>query len=110
VIGGPVFTFYDDNGAPIRTVAHIRSDGTLTNTQTGKTPADNGNQTITTDLVTGEVVVVGPSRVDTAPGGGVVLAQVGRIVRENGLVTELDGRNDLVTGDLADFCAYMAAP
>ncbi len=104
-----VFTFYDSNGTPIRTVTHIHSEGTLTNTATGKTLADQGNQIITTDLLTGEVIVVGPSRVDTAPGGGVVFAQVGRVVRENGQVVEIDGRNDILEGNLADFCAYMGA-
>jgi hypothetical protein len=105
-----VFTFYDSNGTPIRTVVHVHSDGTLTNTATGKTLADEGNQIITTDLLTGEVVVVGPSRVDTAPGVGVVFAQVGRVVRENGQVVEIDGRNDILEGNLAPLCAYMAAP
>jgi hypothetical protein len=104
-----VFTFYDSNGTPIRTVTHIHSDGTLTNTATGKTLADQGNQIITTDLLTGEVVVVGPSRVDTVPGEGVVFAQVGRVVRENGQVVEIDGRNDILERNLADFCAYMEA-
>jgi hypothetical protein len=31
-----VFTFYDSNGTPIRTVIHIHSEGTLTNTATGR--------------------------------------------------------------------------
>jgi hypothetical protein len=104
-----VFTFYDSNGAPIRTVTHIDADGTLTNGATGKTLADHGNQIITTDPLTGEVIVVGPSRVDTAPGEGVVFAQVGRVVRENGQVVEIDGRNDILEGNLAHLCAYMAA-
>jgi hypothetical protein len=104
------FTFYDSNGTPIRTVIHVHSKGTLTNTATGKALADEGNQIITTDLLTGEVVVVGPSRVDTAPGVGVVFAQVGRVVRENGQVVEIDGRNDILEGNLADLCAYMATP
>jgi hypothetical protein len=104
-----VFTFYDSNGTPIRTVTHIHSEGTLSNAATGKTLADRGNQIITTDLLTGEVIVVGPSRVDTAPGEGVVFAQVGRVVREIGQVVEIDGRNDILEGNLADFCAYMEA-
>jgi hypothetical protein len=104
-----VFTFYDSNGTPIRTVTHIHSEGTLTNTATGKTLADQGNQIITTDLLTGEVVVVGPSRVDTVPGEGVVSAQVRRVVRESGQVVEIDGRNDILEGNLADFCAYLEA-
>jgi hypothetical protein len=105
-----VFTFYDSNSTPIRTVVHIHVEGTLTNAATGKTLAENGNQIITTDLLTGEVIVVGPSRVDTAPGEGVVFAQVGRVVRENGQVVEIDGRNDILEGNLAPLCAYMATP
>jgi hypothetical protein len=102
-----VFTFYDNNGTPIRTVIHVHSEGTLTNTATGKTLADAGNQIITTDLVTGEVIVDGPSRVDTAPGVGVVFAQVGRVLRENGQVVAIDGRNDILEGNLAPLCAYL---
>jgi hypothetical protein len=105
-----VFTFYGTDGTANRTVIHVHSEGTLTNAATGKTLADGGNQIITTDLVTGEVVVVGPSRVDTAPGEGVVFAQVGRVVRENGQVVEIDGRNDILEGNLAPLCAYLAAP
>jgi hypothetical protein len=105
-----VFTFYDANGTAIRTVVHVHPEGTLTNAATGKTLADAGNQIITSDLVTGEVVVVGPSRVDTGPGSGVVFAQVGRVVRENGQVVEIDGRNDILEGNLAPLCAYLAAP
>jgi hypothetical protein len=105
-----VFTFYATDGTPIRTVIHVHPEGTLTNAATGKTLADGGNQIITTDLVTGEVVVVGAPRVDTAPGEGVVFAQVGRVVRENGQVVEIDGRNDILEGNLAPLCAYLAAP
>jgi hypothetical protein len=105
-----VFTFYDSSGTPIRTVIHVHAEGTLTNTATGKTLVDEGNQIITTDLLTGEVIVVGPARVDTAPGEGVVFAQVGRVVRENGQVVEIDGRNDILEGNLGPLCAYMAAP
>jgi hypothetical protein len=105
-----VFTFYDSNGTPIRTVTHVHFEGTLTNAATGKTLADKGNQIITTDLLTGEVIVVGPSRVDTAPGEGVVFAQVGRVVRENGQVVEIDGRNDILEGNLSALCAYLGTP
>ena len=104
-----IFTFYD-NGTPIRTATHIQAEGSLTNPATGKTLADQGNQIITTDLLTGEVIVVGPSRVDTAPGEGVVFAQVGRVVRENGQVVEVDGRNDILEGNLSDLCTYLGTP
>jgi hypothetical protein len=105
-----VFTFFDSEGRPVRAVTHVHAEGTLTNPSTGKTLADVGNQIITTDLLTGEVIVVGPSRVDTAPGDGVVFAQVGRVVRENGQVVEIDGRNDILEGNLSELCAYLATP
>ena len=102
-----VFTFYDSNGTPIRTVTHIHSQGTLTNTTTGKTLADQGNQIITTDLLTGEVIVVGPSRVDTAPGEGVVFQVVGRVVfYPDGTIFEAGPHDDL-DGNLGALCTYL---
>src|SRR6266567_1174012 len=110
-INRTLFTFTDNAGTPIRQVIHVHFVGTLTNTSTGKSIPDEGNQIVTTDLTTGTTIVDGRIRVDTAPGEGVILAQVGRIVRDaQGNVLFLAGENDLVSGNVADFCAYMRAP
>jgi hypothetical protein len=106
-----VTTFYDDAGQPIRLVGHIHFSGSLTNTLTGTSIADRGNQIVTQDLRSGETTVVGPVRVDTVPGEGVILADVGRIVRDrSGQVLFVAGQQDRLLGNIDDFCAYIAAP
>ena len=106
-----VMTFVDQNGTPIRRVIHVHFVGTLTNTSSGKSIPDEGNQVITIDLLTGTTTVDGRVRVDTVPGEGVILAQVGRVVTDaQGNVLFVAGQQDFVTRDFADFCAFMAAP
>jgi hypothetical protein len=106
-----LMTFVDQNGAPIRRVIHVHFVGTLTNTSTGKWIPDEGNQIVTIDVVTGTTTVDGQVRVDTIPGEGVILAQVGRVVTDAaGNFLFIAGQQDFATGNLSDFCAYMAAP
>jgi hypothetical protein len=106
-----VMTFYDNDGAAIRRVTHVHFQGTLTNTTAGKSIDDAGNQVVIEDLVAGTTTVVSRIRTDTEPGAGLILAQVGRNVRDSsGNVIFLAGQNDILTGELADFCRYMAAP
>jgi hypothetical protein len=108
-VGRTVMTFVDQNGTPIRQVTHVHFVGTLTNTSTGKSIPDEGNQIVTNDLVTGTSTTDGRVRVDTIPGQGVILAQVGRVVRDAaGNVIFFAGQNDFQTGDFDQFCAYMA--
>jgi len=105
-----VMTFVGQSGTPIRQVTHVHFVGTLTDDSTGKSIPDEGNQIVTADLVTGTVTTDGRVRVDTFPGEGVVLAQVGRVVRDAaGNVIFFAGQNDFLTGDFGQFCAYMAA-
>jgi hypothetical protein len=105
-----VFTFTDDVGTPIRTVTHVHFVGTLTNTATGKSIDDEGNQIVTVDLLTGKTIVDGRIRVDTEPGEGVILQQTGRTVRDaQGHLLFLAGVNDLISGMTDDFCGYMAS-
>src|SRR5262245_25505706 len=42
-----VMTFVDENGTPIRRVFHVHFVGTLTNTSSGKSIPDAGNQVVT---------------------------------------------------------------
>lgn len=105
-----VMTFVDQNGAPIRQVIHVHFVGTLINTSSGQSIPDEGNQIVTNDLVTGTSTTHGRVRVDTVPGEGVILAQVGRVVRDAaGNLIFFAGQNDFLTRDFNDFCAYMAA-
>jgi hypothetical protein len=104
-----VMTFVDQNGTPIRQVIHVHFVGTLTNTLTGKSIPDAGNQIATIDLVTGTNTVDGRVRVDTVPGEGAILFQVGRVVRDAaGNVIFFAGQNDFLTRDFENFCTYMA--
>jgi hypothetical protein len=105
-----VMTFVDQSGTPIRQVIHVHFVGALTNTSTGKSIPDEGNQIVTNDLVAGTSTTDGRVRVDTVPGQGVILAQVGRVVRDaGGNVIFLAGQNDFQTGDFDQFCDYMAS-
>jgi hypothetical protein len=105
-----VMTFVDQGGTPLRQVTHVHFVGTLTNTSTGKSIPDEGNQIVTNDLVTGTSTTDGRVRVDTIPGEGVILAQVGRVIRDAaGNLIFFAGQNDFVTRDFDQFCAYMAA-
>jgi hypothetical protein len=104
-----VMTFVDQNGTPIRQVIHVHFVGTLTNTSSGKSIPDEGNQIVTTDLLTGTSTTDGRVRVTTVPGEGAILFQVGRVVRDAaGNVIFFAGQNDFLTRDFEDFCAYMA--
>jgi hypothetical protein len=106
-----VFTFYDSDGNAVRQVTHVHFVGTLTNTTTGKSIPDEGNQVVTTDLLTGTTTTDARVRVDTVPGEGAILFQVGRVVRDAaGNVIFFAGQNDFLTRDFAEFCTYMAAP
>jgi hypothetical protein len=105
-------TFVDANGTPIRQVIHVHFTGRLTDTASGKSIPDEGNQIVTTDLLTGVTAVTGRLRVDTEPGVGVVLAQTGRIVTDaSGTLLFAAGQHDLQNGlpDADGFCAYMAS-
>ena len=44
-----VVTFYDNDGTAIRRVTHVHFQGTLTNTTTGKSIDDAGNQVVIED-------------------------------------------------------------
>ena len=90
---------------------HVHFVGMLTNTSSGKSIPDEGNQIVTIDLVTGTVTVDGRVRVDTIPGEGVILAQVGRVVTDaQGNILFIAGQQDFATQNLSDFCSFMAAP
>ena len=106
-----VTTFYDENGSPIRQVTHVHFTGTLTNSLSGKTIDDAGNQIVSTDLTDGTSAVIGRVRVVTIPGEGEIYAQVGRLVRDGaGNLILTAGQQDGLTGGYGEFCAYMSAP
>src|SRR6059036_266189 len=56
-------TFYDSDGNPIRIARHLGYVGTLSNSLTAKSLADEGNVLITIDLVAGTTTFAGKGRV-----------------------------------------------
>jgi hypothetical protein len=109
-----ITTFYDSDGKAIRRVAHISVDGTLTNSLTGASLDISREGTFTQDLVDGSTVTAGQRTLVTAPGRGIVLQDMGRIVREGGAIVFEAGPTDFLdyqSGDpsgVQDLCAALA--
>jgi hypothetical protein len=108
-------TFYDSDGAAVRRVAHISVHGTLTNSATGASLGFLREGTFTQDLVSGSTVTAGQRTRVTAPGGGIVLQDMGRIVREVGAIVFEAGPTDFLAyqsgdpGGVHDLCAALSA-
>jgi hypothetical protein len=107
--------FHDSDGSAIRRVAHIDVNGTLTNSATGTSLDFLREGTFTQDLVDGSTVTAGQRTRVTAPGGGIVLQDMGRIVREGGVIVFEAGPTDFLdyqSGDpsgVQDLCAALSA-
>ena len=108
-----ITTFYDSDGKAIRRVAHIDVHGTLTNSGTGASLDFLREGTFTQDLVDGSTVTAGQRTLVTAPGRGIVLQDMGRIVREGGAIVFEAGPADFLdyqSGDpsgVQDLCAAL---
>jgi hypothetical protein len=109
-----VTTFYDSDGNAIRRVAHIHVDGTLSNSVTGASFAFLREGTFTQDLIDGSTVTSGQRTLVTAPGSGIVLQDMGRIVREGSVIVFEAGATDFLDyqgGDASgvqDLCQALA--
>jgi hypothetical protein len=104
-------TFYDQAGTPIRTVSHVRSEGTLSNPLTGTSIADSGDFKITIDLLTGERTGDGKGSVATAPGVGVIYQSVGHLVfNPDGSISAEGGPHDDIDGNYDALCSYLTGP
>jgi hypothetical protein len=102
-------TFYDAGGDPIRIARHLRYVGTLGNSLTGKSLADEGNVLITVDLVAGTTTFDGKGRVDTVPGLGVVFHVGGRMMFDaRGELVFEAGPHDDLDDNLDRLCSYLA--
>jgi len=108
-------TFYDSDGNAIRRVAHISVHGTLTNSATDAWLNFLREGTFTQDLVDGSTVTAGQRTLVTIPGGGVVLQDMGRIVREGGAVVFEAGPTDFLDyqsgnpSGVQDLCAALSS-
>ena len=109
-----IATFYDRDGNAIRRVAHIDVDGTLRNSATGASLDFLREGTFTQDLVDGSTVTAGQRTRVTAPGAGIVLQDMGRIVREGGAIVFEAGPTDVLgyqsgnLGGVQDLCAVLS--
>jgi hypothetical protein len=107
-------TFYDNDGNAISRVQHIHVDGKLSNSLTGASLDFLREGTFTQNLVDGSTVTTGQRTLVTTPGGGVVLQDMGRIVRERGVIVFEAGPSDFLnyqSGDrsgVEDLCAALA--
>jgi hypothetical protein len=110
-----ITTFSASDGNAIRRVAHISVDGTLTNSATGASLDFLREGAFTQDLVDGSTVTAGQRTLVTAPGRGIVLQDMGRIVREGGAIVFEAGPTDFLdyqSGDprgVQDLCAALSA-
>jgi hypothetical protein len=110
-----ITTFSDSDGNAIRRVAHISVDGTLANSATGASLGFLREGTFTQDLTDGSTVTAGQRTRVTEPGGGIVLQDMGRIVREGGAIVFEAGPTDFLdyqAGDpsgVQDLCAALGA-
>jgi hypothetical protein len=103
-------TFYDQAGTAVRTVSHVRSEGTLSNPLNGTSIADSGDFKITVDLLTGERTQDGRGSLATAPGGGVIYQSVGHLVfNPDGSISE-GGPHDDIDGNYGALCSYLTGP
>jgi hypothetical protein len=109
-----ITTFYDNDGDAIRRVTHIDVQGTVSNSVTGASLRFLREGTFTENLVEGSTITTGQRTMVVAPGGGVVLQDMGRIVREGGVIVFQAGPSDFLdyqSGDRSgvdDLCAALA--
>jgi hypothetical protein len=90
-------TFFDSSGTPIKMVIHAHFVGTLTNSVTGKSLSDDGSRIITFDLLNTTVTNTGLNLKVVVPGQGIIVIDVGRIVRDAaGNITFEAGPHDFV--------------
>jgi hypothetical protein len=107
-------TFYDNNGNQTRRVLHIDVDGTVSNSVTGVSLDFLREGTFTQDLVDGSTVTTGQRTRVVAPGSGIVLQDMGRIVREGTAIVFEAGPSDFLNyqnGDASgvhDLCAALS--
>jgi hypothetical protein len=109
-----ITTFADSDGNAISRVAHIDVRGTLTNSVTGKSLLFLREGTFTQDLTDGSTVTAGQRTRVIAPGEGIVLQDMGRIVREANVIVFEAGSTDFLdyqsgnTSGVQDLCAALA--
>jgi len=103
--------YFDSAGDPIRDVLNVEHHSDDVNSVTGLVLHEHGHFTVTVDLATGDVTIVGNQEVLTRPGFGLGVQDVGRVIFDaNGDLIFFAGgrqRSQLLLGDQL-FCEVLA--
>jgi hypothetical protein len=104
--------FYDESGVPVRDVLVRTSDGTASNSATGRWVPFTGNWRVTryyTDgVLNGTAKQTGRTYAITVPGAGVIFQQTGRGIQEDGQTVFEAGPHDFDNANFEQLCAYLA--
>jgi hypothetical protein len=99
-----ITTYFDQDGNPIRIVAHKQLREIDRNTSSGKTLEVRGNVTIVLDLVSGTETYNGHLFLSNDPGAGVVIQDVGRITFNPDGSVVVRGPHEVFESQGAIFC------
>jgi len=107
-----VTTFYDQDGVPVRDVLVRRSDGTVSNSVTGKSLPSTGVWRVTRyyadGRLTGRVTQAGRTYLITVPGLGEIFHQTGNGIQQDGQTIFEAGPHDFEHANVDELCAYLA--
>jgi hypothetical protein len=107
-----VTTFYDQDGVPVRDVLVRRSEGTVSNSVTGRSVPSMGVWRVTRyyadGQLTGRVTQAGRTYLITEPGLGVIFHQTGYGIQQDGQTNFEAGPHDFEHGNVDELCAYLA--
>ena len=103
-----VKTFFDNAGIPIRVQVHVNFNGTITNSETGRTVRDPGHHTVTIDLEEGTQTFAGMVFAITVPGEGIAVLDAGKVVFDaEGNVIFVGGPHQFLEEGPALICAAL---
>src|SRR5215208_3278943 len=107
-----VTTFYDQDGLPVRDVLVRRTDGTVSNSVTGKSLPTTGVWRVTRDYadgrLTGRVTQAGRTHLITVPGQGEIFHQTGYGIQQDGKTIFEAGPHDFEHLNIDELCLYLA--
>lgn len=105
-------TFYDQDGVPVRDVLVRHSDGTVSNSVTGKSLPFTGVWRVTRyyadGQLTGRVTQAGRTYLITVPGLGEIFHQTGYGIQQDGQTIFEAGPHDFEHENVDELCAYLA--
>lgn len=101
-------TYFDRDGNPVRMQVHVNFNGVLTNSVTGLTLRDNGNNMFLIDLQEGTVATLGLFFGITVPGEGIAILDAGNVIFDaDGNVIFEGGPHQFLAEGPALICAAL---